>query len=73
MTRLPDPIAKTCRPRLARGTLRRRASQDFEPRFRLPLMNFQIRRSIPLFGLSAPRPFPQRGRPAQTVHSDHGF
>jgi hypothetical protein len=38
-----------------------------------PLLNFQIRRSTPLFGPSAPRPFPLRGRPAQTLHSAHGF
>jgi hypothetical protein len=36
-------------------------------------MNFQIRRSTPLFGPSAPRPFPLRGRPAQTLHFAHGF
>jgi len=44
-----------------------------------PLMNFQIRRSTPLFGPSAPRPFPLRGRPAQTLYfvkskgSKHSF
>ncbi len=36
-------------------------------------MDFQIRRSTPLFVLSAPRPFPLRERPAQTLHSAHGF
>jgi hypothetical protein len=36
-------------------------------------MNFQIRRSTPLFVLSAPRPFPLRGRPAQTLRSTHGL
>ena len=36
-------------------------------------MNFQIRRSTPLFVLFAPRPFPLRGRPAQTLRSAHGF
>ena len=35
--------------------------------FEAPLMNFKIRRSIPLFIVSAPRPFPLRGRPAQTL------
>jgi len=36
-------------------------------------MNFQIRRSTPLFVLAAPRPFPLRGRPAQTLRFTHGF
>ena len=38
-----------------------------------PLMNFQIRRYTPLFGPSAPQPFPLRGRSAQTLHFAHGF
>jgi hypothetical protein len=39
-----------------------------------PLMNFQIRRSTPLFGLAAdPRPISPRGRPAQSLRCAHGF
>jgi len=38
-----------------------------------PLMKYNSRRSTTLFGPSAdPRPFPPRGRTAQTLHSAHG-
>jgi hypothetical protein len=66
-------VAKTCRLWLPLERLRRQIRQDLAPPENAPLMNFQIRRSIPLFGPSAPRPFPIRGRPAQKLHSDHGF
>jgi hypothetical protein len=38
-----------------------------------PLLNFQIRCSTPLFVLSAPRPFPLRRRPAQTLRFTNGY
>jgi len=46
---------------------------DLRSPFDAPLLNFQIRRSTPLFGPSAPHPFPLRGRPAQTLLFAHGF
>ena len=82
-TPLPRPVAKTCRLWLPLERLSSFAGPTVDrlppnptrlgSPVEAPLMNFQIRRSTPLFVLSAPPPFPLRGRPAQTLHFAYGF
>ena len=69
----PRPVAKTCRLWLPLVETTPPNPARLGSPVEAPLMNFQIRRFTLLFGLSAPRPFPLRGRPAQTLHFAHGF
>jgi len=72
-----DPIAPLCRQDLPALASPWKTTPPNTARLgspvEAPLLNFQIRRSTPLFVPSAPRPCPLRGRPAQTLHFAHGF
>jgi hypothetical protein len=60
----PSPGLRWTGQRTRRADRLRQTRQDLAPPVEAPVMDFQIRRFTPLFGPSAPRPFPLRGRPA---------
>jgi len=60
------PVAKTCRFGFPLKDYAAKPARLRSP-VEAPLLNFQSRRSTPLFVPSAPRPCPLRGRTAQTL------